>query len=158
MENGVSIIIPTCNGGRIFSQCLSAIKRQDYGGPCQLIVADSGSTDKTVELALKAGAEIQTIDPKQFHHARTRNEALSLATQERVVHMVQDAIPCSTSWLTDLTHTLDQYRVAAVYTAQIPHDDATPYARFEIESINEARGYDLVIQEVESFESYAETC
>ena len=83
MENGVSIIIPTCNGGQIFSQCLSGLKRQDYAGPLQLIIVDSGSTDKTVELAMKAGAEVQRIDPKQFHHARTRNEALSLANHEK---------------------------------------------------------------------------
>jgi hypothetical protein len=51
---------------------------------------------------------------------------------------------------------LDDYPVAAVYTAQIPHDNATPYARFEIESINEARGHHPVIQEIESLESYAE--
>lgn len=156
MENGISIIIPTRNGGRIFSECLAAIKRQDYADPLQLIIVDSGSTDKTVELAIKAGAQVQRIDPKQFHHARTRNKALSLATKERIVFMVQDAIPCSATWLTSLAHALDDYPVAAVYTAQIPHDDATPYARFEIESINEARGHDPVIQALESLESYAE--
>lgn len=156
MENGVSIIIPTCNGGQIFSECLAAIKGQDYGGPLQLIIMDSGSTDETVELAIKAEAQVQKVDPKQFHHAGTRNEALSLADHERIVFMVQDTIPCSDAWLSSLARALDDYPVAAVYTAQIPHDDATPYARFEIESINEARGQDLVIQEIESLESYAE--
>ena len=55
MENGVSIIIPTCNGGRLFEECLAAIKLQDYEGPLQLIIIDSDSTDKTVELAMTAG-------------------------------------------------------------------------------------------------------
>jgi glycosyltransferase involved in cell wall biosynthesis len=156
MENGVSIIIPTCNGGQIFRECLAAIKRQAYGGSIQLIIIDSGSTDNTVELAIKAGAQVKSIDPKQFHHARTRNDALSLAAHERIVFMVQDAIPCSGDWLTTLVQSLDDYLVAAVYTAQIPHDTATPYARFEIESVNAARGHDLAIQEIESLESYAE--
>ena len=156
MENGISIIIPTCNGGRIFSECLAAIKRQDYVGPAQLIIVDSGSTDKTVELAIKAGAQVRRIDPQQFHHAGTRNEAFLLATKERIVFMVQDAIPCSDAWLTSLAHALDDSPVAAVYAAQMPHDDATPYARFEIESINEARGHDPVIQKIESLESYVE--
>lgn len=155
MENGVSIIIPTYNGGRIFSRCIDAIMRQDYAGPFQLIVIDSGSTDGTVERAEKAGAFVRKIDQKQFHHARTRNEALLLATQEKIVFTVQDAIPCSNIWLTDLTHALDQYRVAAAYTAQMPHDDATPFSRFEIESINEARGGKPFIQQIESLESYA---
>ena len=156
MEQGVSIIIPTCNGGRVFSQCLAAIKEQDYAGNLQLIIVDSGSTDKTVERAMAAGARIKRIDPEQFHHARTRNEALSLANHEKVVFMVQDAIPCSSNWLTALARALDDYPVAGVYTAQMPHVDATPYAAFEIESINEARGHVPVIQEIESQKSYEE--
>jgi len=154
MSNGISIIIPTCNGGRIFSECLAVIKRQEYAGPVQLIVVDSGSIDKTVELAMKAGAQVKRIDPKQFHHARTRNEALPLAEHEKVVFMVQDVIPLSELWLASLSQTLDDYPVAAAYTAQIPHDDATPYARFEIESVNAARGNLPVIQQIESLESF----
>ena len=156
MEEGVSIVIPTCNGGQIFSECLAAIKGQDYAGPVQLIVVDSGSTDKTVELAEKAGARVQKVDPKQFHHARTRNEAVSLADHGKIIFMVQDAVPSTDAWLRALAQTLDQYPVAAAYTAQMPHDEATPFARFEIESINEARGHEPVIQEIESLESYGE--
>ncbi|MBC8427082.1 MAG: glycosyltransferase, partial [Deltaproteobacteria bacterium] len=51
MEKGISIIIPTYNGGRIFSKCLEMIGQQDYGAEIQLIIVDSGSTDGTVELA-----------------------------------------------------------------------------------------------------------
>ena len=156
MEKGVSIIIPTRNGGGIFSQCLAGLKRQDYAGPLQLIIVDSGSTDKTVESAMKAGAQVLKINPEQFHHAGTRNEALSLADHERIVFMVQDALPCTDTWLSALVRALDDYSVAAVYTKQIPHDHATPYARFEIESINEARGHVPVLQEIESLESYAQ--
>jgi glycosyltransferase involved in cell wall biosynthesis len=156
MEDGVSIIIPTCNGRQIFSECLAAIKGQDYADPLQLIVVDSGSTDKTVELAVKAGAQVQKVDPKQFHHARTRNDAVLLADHEKIIFMVQDAVPSSDEWLKALVQTLDQYPVAAAYTAQMPHDEATPFARFEIESMNEARGHEPVIQEIDPLESYAE--
>jgi glycosyltransferase involved in cell wall biosynthesis len=44
MEKGVTIIIPTLNGGSIFPQCLAAIKGQENADPLQLIVIDSGST------------------------------------------------------------------------------------------------------------------
>ena len=46
--------------------------------------------------------------------------------------------------------------MAAVYTDQIPHDDATAYARFEIESISRARGREQKIQQVESLEAFNE--
>lgn len=142
------------NGGRTFSKCLDAIMGQNFQGSVQLVVIDSGSTDQTLELARKAGARVKEIDQKRFHHAKSRNEAVTLAAHHNIVFTVQDAIPCTDSWLTDLMITLDQTGAVAAYTAQEPHDHATPWSRFEIESINEARGRDLVIQRIESLESY----
>ncbi len=114
------------------------------------------STDGTVRLAEKAGARIREIGPEKFHHARTRNEAVSLATREKILFTVQDMIPVSKHWLENLTGALDHYPVAAAYTAQMPHKDASPYARFEIDSINAARGNVQVIQQIESLETFEE--
>ena len=99
MNKGISIIIPTYNGGKIFLQCLEMIGQQDYGDQIQLIIVDSGSTDGTTELAEKTGGLVKRIDKRQFHHAKTRNDALSLAKFDKVVSTVQDAIPCSDTWL-----------------------------------------------------------
>ena len=155
MPEGVSIIIPTLNGGKIFSECLDAIAGQDYNDPIQLIVIDSGSTDGTVARAEKAGALVRRIDPKQFHHARTRNEGVSLARFDRVVLMVQDAVACSDQWLSGMTRALKENGAAAAFAAQIPHVDATPYARFETESIAHARLGALDVNRVSSLESFS---
>jgi len=154
MPEGVSIIIPTLNGGKIFSECLDAIAGQDYNDPIQLIVIDSGSTDGTVARAEKAGATVRRIDPKQFHHARTRNEGVSLARFDRVVLMVQDAVPCSHRWLKGMVRSLKENGSAAAFAAQVPHVDATPYARFETESIAHARLGALDVDRVSSLESF----
>ena len=154
MNKGISIIIPTYNGGGIFSECLEMFGQQDYSGQVQLIVIDSGSVDGTIELAEKAGALIKKIDRRRFHHAGTRNEAVLLADSGNIVFTVQDAVPCSKSWLSDLDRSLCETGVAAVYTDQIPHDDATPYARFEIESISKARGQKAKIQFIESSRAF----
>ena len=156
MKKGISIIIPTYNGGQVFSKCLEMIGQQDYGAEIQLIIVDSGSTDGTIELAEKAGALIRKIDKKKFHHANTRNEAVLMADFENIVFTVQDAVPCSKSWLSELERSLYEADVAAVYTDQVPHDDATPYARFEIESISRARGREQKIQQIESLEKFTE--
>jgi len=79
-----------------------------------------------------------------------------LADFENIVFTVQDAVPCSKPWLSELERSLYEADVAAVYTDQIPHDDATPYARFEIESISRARGREQKIQQVESLEAFNE--
>ena len=153
---GISIIIPTYNGGRVFSRCLEMIGQQEYDGQVQLIVIDSGSTDGTPELAEKAGAFVERIGKGKFHHANTRNKAVFFADFDNIVFTVQDAVPCSESWLSDLERSLFEADVAAVYTDQIPHDDAKPYARFEIESISKARGWEQKIQEIESLEVFKE--
>lgn len=114
MNDGISIIIPTYNGGSVFSICLEKINQQNYTKKIQLIVVDSGSTDGTPELAEKAGAFVSSIDKREFHHARTRNKALSLAKFNKVVYTVQDAIPCSNRWLSDLERSLNENGVAAV--------------------------------------------
>ncbi|MBU0732829.1 MAG: glycosyltransferase family 2 protein [Proteobacteria bacterium] len=154
---GISIIVPTYNGGQVFSRCLKMIGQQDYSGQIQLIIVDSGSTDGTIELAERGGAFIKKIDKMRFHHARTRNEAVFLADFDNIVFAVQDAVPCSKRWLSDLERSLCERGVAAVYTDQIPHDDATPYARFETESISKARGgQEQKIQQIESPEQFNE--
>jgi glycosyltransferase involved in cell wall biosynthesis len=154
MNNGISIIIPTCNGGRLFKSCLEKIRGQEYEGPVQLIVIDSGSLDGTAEAAEQAGALVKRIPKARFHHARTRNEALSLTTFDKVVFTVQDAVPCSTTWLSDLENALDAHPVVAVYTDQVHHEDATPYARFENQSIRNFRGQEPVLQALDSVESF----
>ena len=156
MKEGISLIIPTYNGGQVFAKCLEMIGQQDYGGKIQLVVVDSGSTDGTIELAERAGALIKKIDRRTFHHAHTRNEAVLLANFNSIVFTVQDAIPCSTSWLSALERSLCETGVAAVYTDQIPHDDVTPYSRFEIESISKARGGKQKIQKIESLQRFNE--
>ncbi|MBW2708390.1 MAG: glycosyltransferase family 2 protein [Deltaproteobacteria bacterium] len=154
MENGVSIIIPTLNGGKIFAECLDAIGQQDYAGPIQLIVIDSGSADGTVARAEKAGALVKRIDPKQFHHAWTRNEGVSLAGFDPVVLMVQDAVPCSDQWLGGMVRALKESGAAAAFAAQIPHADATPYARFATESVARARLGAPDVEKVNSLEAF----
>jgi hypothetical protein len=71
-----------------------------------------------------------------------------------IVFTVQDAVPCSENWLSALERSLCETDVAAVYTDQIPHDDASPYARLEIESISKARGGKQKIQQIESLEEF----
>ena len=53
----LSIIIPTLNEEKYLPLLLELIKRQSFGG-YEIIVADAGSTDKTLEIAKKYGCII----------------------------------------------------------------------------------------------------
>jgi len=163
MNDGISIVIPTYNGGKVFAQCLEKITQQNFSGQIQLVVIDSGSTDETPMLAKKAGAIVKGIDKSLFHHSRTRNEALRWVEFDHVVYMVQDAIPCSNTWLFDLKQALvkgkfyrfsDENDVVAVYIRQIPHDDADFFARCEMDVHSEYLGHYPKIQQIESLKQF----
>lgn len=48
----VSFILPTLNAESLLPQCLESVRRQDYPRECyEILVADGGSTDRTVEIA-----------------------------------------------------------------------------------------------------------
>jgi len=81
---------------------------------------------------------------------------LSLTKFDKVVLTVQDVIPCSDTWLLNLENSINQHDVVAVYTDQIPHDDANPYARFENQCIRDFRGQEQVLQSLDSVESFRE--
>lgn len=52
----VSIITPTLNSQRTLAGCLNSIRKQDYPGPVEIIIADGGSQDETLNIAKSAGA------------------------------------------------------------------------------------------------------
>lgn len=56
MKPKISIIIPALNEEKDICTLLKSIKAQKF--PCEIIVADAGSTDRTVKIARKYGARI----------------------------------------------------------------------------------------------------
>lgn len=151
---GISIVIPTLNGGRIFEDSLLAIKSQDFEGPVDLVVIDSGSTDGTLAAAERVGARVIRIPKRVFHHARTRNLALQYTACEEVVFMVQDAVPVGSSWLGCLRGALQETGAAAVYGRQVAHASAGPYARWTTEGLNRFLGSERRIQRLAFPDAY----
>lgn len=147
---GISIIIPTYNGGAVFKKLLQMIKQQKYEGEIQVIVIDSGSNDGTCQEAINANADLIRINNKDFHHSRTRNQALLQVVHPYVVLMVQDAIPLTNQWLNNLVNSIEKENVVGVYGRQIPHDDADLYAKFAVDNHAIYLGEKTNIQKIDS--------
>lgn len=64
MRKYVSIIIPTFNEEKYLEPTLQAIKNQDYDGEYEIIVSDSGSKDKTIDIAQKYANQIITQEER----------------------------------------------------------------------------------------------
>lgn len=55
----ISVLIPTLNSERVLEDCLKSIVNQDYPkDKIEIIVADGGSTDRTLEIAKKYKAKV----------------------------------------------------------------------------------------------------
>jgi rhamnosyltransferase len=120
-----SIIIPTKNGEASLENCLGAVYAQQGVGSVEVLLVDSGSTDRTLEIARRHGARIEAIRPEEFHHARTRNYGASLARGRYLVFLSQDAIPSSNTWLAAMLRNFHDADVAAVYGRQLPAAGST---------------------------------
>ena len=83
----IAIIIPALNEEEVIARTVAAIPREM---PCEVIVVDNGSTDRTVEEALKAGARVVS-QPKRGYGRAMRRGAESLSADcEIVVQMDAD--------------------------------------------------------------------
>jgi rhamnosyltransferase len=127
-ETGVSIIIPTLNGGRAFIACLEGIEKQQGAGPVELIVVDSGSGDGTLEAAARAGARILEVDRSAFNHGMARDLGARSAGGEIYVFTVQDARPADEHWLRFLVEPLLEGAAAAA-SRILPRPESSPLAR-----------------------------
>lgn len=93
----LSIIIPTKNEEKYLPILLSQIKKQDFKD-YEIIVADAGSEDKTVEIAKSFGC----IIVKGGLPAKGRNEGAKVAKGEIFLFMDADNIFLPNSFLKDL--------------------------------------------------------
>lgn len=98
----VTVAIPVLNGGPLLGQTLAAVGRQAVDAQVELLVADSGSTDGSRELAERAGATIIDIPRGQFSHGATRNLLAQRAGGSHVAFLTQDATPADERWLARL--------------------------------------------------------
>ena len=133
----VSILIPTKNGERYIAEVLDqALHRQQTDRSLEAIVLDSGSRDRTRELAAKAGAIVREIPPETFNHGLTRNLLAEQARGNYLVYLTQDATPANEHWLESLLRPLDaEILLAGVYSAHRPRSDCDPVTSYLIRQV-----------------------
>lgn len=129
----VSVVIPTRNAGPEFGRVLAAIRSQQGVEGLEIVIADSGSTDETRQIAERAGAHILTIPPDEFGHGRTRNIAAEAANGEVLLMMVQDAFLLGRTAISEMLASLRQDDgMAALSARQVPRTDADLYGAYGV--------------------------
>jgi glycosyltransferase involved in cell wall biosynthesis len=94
-QPGVSVVVPVKDGERYLEELLDAVARE---GVDEVLVIDSGSRDRSTQIARAAGVELLEVEPAEFAHGRTRNLGAERTSGELVCFLTQDATPCE-GWL-----------------------------------------------------------
>lgn len=142
-----SVIILTYNEEKNIGRCLDAVFRQRLPGDFEVIVVDSGSTDRTREIANAYPVRLFEIPRADFGHGRTRQWASERALGEYIVYLVADALPADEDWLHALIRPLTgDETVAGSYSRQVPRQGAHPVEESRIRDRTAGRGKRIVRQ------------
>ena len=96
----VSIIIRTYNESEHLESLLTAISKQSLKeGDYEIIIVDSGSTDKTLDIASKFQTKIVPIKKEDFSFGRSLNYGCEAAKGEVCVFISGHCIPVDNKWL-----------------------------------------------------------
>lgn len=120
-----SIVIRAYNEEQHIGRLMAGIEQQNVRN-VQIILVDSGSTDATVSIARRYGAEVVHILPQDFTFGRSLNLGVAQARAERVVIASAHVYPVYPDWLEQLVKPLDDPQVALTYGKQ----RGTPTSKF----------------------------
>lgn len=112
-----SIVIRAYNEAQHIRRLLEGIRQQTLQD-VEIILVDSGSTDRTVPIAESFGARIVRIPSNEFTFGRSLNVGLQAATRELVVIASAHVYPVYADWLEVLLRPFKDNDVALTYGKQ----------------------------------------
>ncbi|MBS7063423.1 MAG: glycosyltransferase family 2 protein [Haemophilus parainfluenzae] len=124
----ISIIVPTYNAEKYLKGLLNCLKKQtvkDY----ELIIIDSSSKDKTVEIARTYTDKIIVIPSSEFDHGGTRAKAAEVASGDILVYFTQDALPYDEFCLENILAVFKDGNVAAAYGRQLSYPETNLFGK-----------------------------
>lgn len=118
-----SVVIRTLNEEKYVTELLTSIRKQK----CELVeveivIIDSGSTDKTLDIANNFDARITYIKKEEFTFGRSLNMGCEFAKGDFLVFVSGHCIPASESWLDELCKPLIEEKAQYTYGRQIGRD------------------------------------
>lgn len=121
----VSIIIRTKNEEKYLEDVLKKIFLQNFRH-FEVIIVDSGSTDRTLEIAESFELKIIKIPSEKFTYGYGLNIGINNGQANIIVNLSAHAIPADNLWLEKLVRNFKDEKVGGVYGKQLPLPTCTP--------------------------------
>ncbi len=124
----ISIIIPTYYAEKCLPKLLDSIKKQTLKN-YELIIIDSSSKDKTIQIAQKYTNNIIVIPQNEFDHGGTRAKAAQIAKGEILVFLTQDALPYDKYTIENIVKVFKNKKIGAAYGRQLSYKDTNLFGK-----------------------------
>jgi len=128
MHYNISLIIPTYNAQEHLLNLLEKIKNQlikEY----ELIIIDSSSKDKTVEIAKQYTDNVIVIPQCEFDHGGTRARAAQSAKGDILIFLTQDALPYDENTIENIIKVFEDEKVGAAYGRQLSYENTNLFGK-----------------------------
>jgi rhamnosyltransferase len=117
MSPACSIVIRAFNEENHINRLLDGISHQSVKD-IQVILVDSGSTDRTSQIARDRGVEVVNIEPKEFTFGRSLNKGIARAKSPIIVIASAHVFPVYPDWLEKMLEFFRDPAIALVYGKQ----------------------------------------
>jgi 2-desacetyl-2-hydroxyethyl bacteriochlorophyllide A dehydrogenase len=114
----ISVVIRTFNEKKFLPDLLHALKRQSFQN-FETIVVDSGSMDRTREIAAQEADKLLPIESRNFTFGHSLNVGIQGASGEYIAIVSAHTLPVNEHWLGRLVDPLRENKNAMVYGRQI---------------------------------------
>lgn len=119
-----SIIIRTFNEEKHLEELLQSTQEQICNPvDTEVIIVDSGSTDRTLEIANKYSCKVTHIEKSEFTFGRSLNIGCEFADGEILVFISGHCIPAENTWLENLVTPIIHNQAVYSYGRQIGNGD-----------------------------------
>ena len=120
----VSIVIRTYNEQQHLGELLRGIQSQEGPHEIETVIVDSGSTDRTLEIASGFPVRVVPIRKEEFSFGRSLNIGCAAATGEALVFVSGHCIPAGPRWIADLVAPLGRDGIVYAYGGQLGNDSS----------------------------------
>lgn len=121
----ISIIFRALNEEKWFADALAACRAQDLSGTeheAEILLVDSGSTDRTLDIARDHGVRVVHIKKHEFTFGRSLNLGCDAASGDILVFISAHCIPAHDRWLANLVAPVAAGEADYAYGRQVGHD------------------------------------